>query len=155
MREQLPGFSDASARFDTFLREHGHQGTVVWVGLGDLALMRRTVMFHPPSSDLFAHEAYADAQAGLGHVRFNAIARTRGQILATIRVALSEEEAADHWIHDLTLSIRDPLTSAVRLPSRALLSIAQRILRHGQAQLPFLTGLDPYIPLPLEAPAAV
>lgn len=155
MREQLPGFSDASARFHAFLREHGHHGTVVWVGLGDLALMRRTVLFHPPSSDLFAREAYAAAQVGLGHVRFNAIARTRGQILATIRVALSEDEAADHWVRDLTLSIRDPLVSAVRLPFRALLSTAQRTSRHGQNHLPFLTGLDPHIPLRPEAPAAV
>jgi len=155
VREPLPDFSDASARFHTFLRANGHHGTVVWVGLGDLALVRRTVLFRPPSSDVLAGKAYAVAQAGLGHVRFNAIARTRDLILATVRVAMSEEEAADHWISHLTLSIRDPLGPAVLLPSGTLLSLAQRIFRHGQNHLPFLTGLDPFIPVRPEAPAAV
>jgi len=155
VREQLPDFSEAIARFHTFLRQHGHHGTIVWVGPIDLALMRRTILFRPPSSDLHARQAYAAAQAGLGHVRFNAIARTRGHILATIRVAMSEEEAGDHWVRDLTLSIRDPLGPAVLLPSRALLSMAQRTFRRGQVQLPFLIGLDPFVPAHPEAPAAV
>lgn len=153
MREQLPDFPEACARFCTFLRDHGHHGTVVWVGPADLALLRRTILFRPRSSDLPARQAYEAAQAGLGHIRFNAIARTRGRILATIRVAVSEEEAADHWVRDLTLSLRVPLGPAVLLPSRALLRIARRIFRHGQAQLPFLIGLDPLLPGRPEAPA--
>lgn len=134
------------------MRDHGHHGTVVWVGPVDLALVRRTILFCCPSSDRPARQAYSAAQAGLGHIRFNAIARTRGSILATIRVAVSEEEAADHWVRGLTLSVRVPLGPAVLLPSRALLRIARRIFRHGQAQLPFLIGLDPLRPVCPEAP---
>ncbi len=155
MKEALPDFADASARFSSFLREHGHCGTVVWVEPRDLALMRRTILFCLPPSDLPARLAYAAAVAGLGHVRFNAVAHTRELILATIRVPGSEAEAADHWVQQLTLSVGTPLCAALQLPSRALLSLAQRAFRKTAPHLPFLLGLEPYTPDPPENAAAV
>jgi len=140
-------FQAAIQSLQAFVTAQGHDAPdIIWVRPGDVALWGRFVLITGDQSARQAalgdaELAYSGAIRGSGHVELHAFAKSPSQVYACVYVPSGPDQAINHNVNGLKLSVRQPLMPAVST-SPFILAAARMLRRGQQGYVPFLLGLD-------------